>query len=85
MKVAIYAPVSLAARRQKCCPRCGSPLIERNRARKWLPFFECQGCFLTFELVTERHFEPCGHNPQAKFLRHTLSLQAGRTPAQRSK
>jgi hypothetical protein len=61
------------------CPRCGAPLCERGPTRKWRPYLECRQCCLAFELALEQHLEPCGHNPRAKFLRHTITLQAGRT------
>jgi len=38
----------------------------------------------TFEPVIERRFQPCGHNPRAKFMRHTVTLQPGRTPVRRN-
>jgi hypothetical protein len=63
------------------CPRCSATLRERGPNRRWMRFFECHECYLTFELVTERHREPCGHDPSARFLRHTTSLQPGRTRA----
>ena len=47
--------------------------------------FECRQCCLSFELVTERRRAPCGHNPKAWFLRHTTTLQPGRTLAWRKK
>jgi len=62
------------------CPRCGAPLRERGPNRKWRQFFECRECCLTFELVTECRYERC--SPQSafsKFMRHTVTLQAGRT------
>lgn len=69
----------LAWARTMHCPRCNSPLVERDRSRQWLPFFECQECFLAFEPVTERHRAPCGHNAGAWFIRTTTTLQPGRT------
>lgn len=62
------------------CPRCDAPLRECGTNRKWLWFFECAQCCLTFELVTERHRAACGHNPKAWFIRRTVTLQPGRTP-----
>jgi hypothetical protein len=61
------------------CPRCGAPLCERPTGPRWLRFFECRQCCLVFEIVVERHLEPCGHNPKRKFMRHTFALQLGRT------
>jgi hypothetical protein len=63
------------------CPRCDGPLRERGQNRKWRRFFECGQCWATFEPAIETRFQPCGHNPRAKFLRHTITLQPGRTPA----
>jgi hypothetical protein len=65
------------------CPRCDGPLSEREPNRKWRRFFECGQCWATFEPVIERRFQPCGHNPRAKFLRHTITLQPGRTRRRR--
>jgi hypothetical protein len=62
------------------CPRCDAPLREKPTGSRWLRFFECKGCCLAFEIVVERHFEPCGHNPKKKFMRHTFTLRLGRTP-----
>jgi hypothetical protein len=62
------------------CPRCGAPRREREPDRKWLRFFECRQCWLAFEVSVERHFESCDHNPNAKFLRSTSTLEPGRTP-----
>jgi len=62
------------------CPRCSAPLRERPTGPRWLRFFECKSCCAAFEIVVERHFEPCAHNPQGKFLRHTFSLRLGRSP-----
>jgi hypothetical protein len=70
----------LAWTRAMHCPRCEAPLLEQGPNRKWLRFFECEQCWLAFQPVAERHFEPCGHNPNAKFLRFTTTLQPGRTP-----
>ena len=61
------------------CPRCGAPLQEKATGPRWLRFFECKSCCAAFELVIERHFEPCAHNPQGKFLRHTFTLRPGRS------
>lgn len=61
------------------CPRCDVPLLEQPAGRHWYGFFECQSCWLTFELIMERHFAPCGLDPQRKFLRHTFALHQGRT------
>jgi len=61
------------------CPRCDGPLRERGPNRKWLRYFECVQCWATFELVEEAHFEHCGHSKGRRFLRHTITLQSGRT------
>lgn len=68
------------------CPRCGLPLLEKPLGRRWLRFFECSECWMTFELVTEKRFERCV--PQSvgvKFLRHITTLQPGRTPIRRNR
>jgi hypothetical protein len=62
------------------CPRCDGPLQEKGPSRKWRRFFECGQCWATFEPVVERRFQPCGpHSAFVKFLRHTITLQPGRT------
>jgi transposase-like protein len=61
------------------CPRCGAALRECGPNRRWRPYFECRECCRAFEMVNEQHMEPCGHNPRAKFLRHSMILQPGRT------
>jgi hypothetical protein len=61
------------------CPRCDAPLREHEPTCKWQRYFECRQCCLTFELVTERHRAPCGHNPEAWYIRHATTLQPGRT------
>jgi hypothetical protein len=67
--------------RERNCPRCGAPLREEGPSWKWLRFFECVQCFCAFELVAEKHYEPCSPQSQfTKFLRHTFTLQPGRTP-----
>jgi len=76
--------LSLAAKGQPRCPRCNSPLVDRDRNRRWLPFLECAGCCLAFELVIERHRAPCALDPRAWFIRTTTTLQPGRTPAKRN-
>jgi hypothetical protein len=62
-----------------CCPRCDGPLREKGSNGRWRRFFECGQCWATFEPVIERRFQSCGHNPQAKFMRHTITLQPGRS------
>jgi hypothetical protein len=69
--------------RATACPRCDGPLQEKGPSRKWRRFFECRQCWATFEPVIERRFQPCGHNPRAKFLRHTITLQPGRSRRRR--
>lgn len=63
------------------CSRCGDPLRERLTGPRWLRFFECKACCLAFEIVVERHFEPCGHDVKRKFMRTTFTLRLGRTPS----
>ena len=68
------------------CPRCGAVLRERGPNRKWKPFFECRECCRTFELVTERRFlRTAPQSAYTKFMRHTTTLQPGRTPTWRQK
>jgi hypothetical protein len=74
--------------RARACPRCSGPLREKYANRKWLRYFECGECWTTFEPVIEKRWEPCA--PQSsfrKFLRHTITLQPGRSRwnARRSK
>jgi rubredoxin len=67
------------------CPRCGLPLREKT-LRGWRTFFECGGCWATFEPVIEKRWQPTA--PQSaftKFLRHTITLQPGRSRCRRSK
>jgi transposase-like protein len=62
------------------CPRCGASLLEQESNGNWLIFFECKECWRAFELVVEGHFEHRGHPKGRRFLRHTTTLQPGRTP-----
>jgi transposase-like protein len=62
------------------CPRCGAPLQEHEPTRKWQRYFKCDECWLSFELVVERRWATCATDPQARFIRNTVTLQPGRTP-----
>jgi hypothetical protein len=62
------------------CPRCSGRLRERHASRKWCRYFECGECWATFEAVIERRWEPCAlQSSFRKFLRHTITLQPGRS------
>jgi hypothetical protein len=61
------------------CPRCGAPLQWRGPTLQWRKHYECDECWLAFELVRENRFEPSS-NPPGKFLHHTVTLQPGRSP-----
>ena len=62
------------------CPRCGAPLQERAPNLQWLRWLECDECWLAYELVSEAHWEHPGHPKGRRFMRHTVTLQPGRTP-----
>jgi len=62
------------------CPRCGGPLRKKEPSVKWLPSFECDQCWLAFEVNVEKCSEPCDQDPLGKFFRFTQTLQPGRTP-----
>ena len=66
--------------RTAACLRCDGPLCERHSGRRWRMYFECGECWATFEPVIDRRFEPSGPRSSfVKFLRHTITLQPGRT------
>jgi len=62
------------------CPRCGAPLRPEGPGRRWLQYFECDECWLAFELLVERRWAACANNPRARFIRNIATLQPGRTP-----
>lgn len=63
------------------CPRCGAPLIERERTREWLPYLECGQCCRTFERVVRRYRAPCAPDSSYRwFIRTVVALEPGRTP-----
>lgn len=62
------------------CPRCGAPLQARGPTKKRQRHYECEECWLAFELVPQNRFETTATIPPGKFMRHALYLQQGRTP-----
>lgn len=59
------------------CTRCGAELVEHERTREWLPYFECPECCRTFERVVRRYRAPSASG--SWYLRTVVTLEHGRT------
>jgi hypothetical protein len=60
------------------CPRCGTPVKARGPTEQWQQHYECDECWLAFELVRKKHWEPTAADPPGRLLHHTLTLRPGR-------